>query len=38
MNVDLPFQHAQHAFLFVLGLIALFTAIFIFFFKRKKWF
>jgi magnesium transporter len=38
MNVDLPLQHARHAFLFVLGLIALITATFIYFFKRKRWF
>jgi magnesium transporter len=38
MNVPLPFQHAQHAFLFVLGLIAVITAAFIWFFRRKKWF
>jgi magnesium transporter len=38
MNVDLPFEHARHAFLFVLGLIAVITGGMIWFFKRKKWF
>jgi magnesium transporter len=38
MNVDLPFQHVRHAFLFVLGVIAVITTIFVWFFKRKKWF
>lgn len=38
MNVDLPLQHARHAFLFVLALIALITGGMIWFFKRKKWF
>jgi magnesium transporter len=38
MNVDLPLQHAHHAFLFVMALIATVTGLFIWFFKRKKWF
>jgi len=38
MNVDLPFQHARHAFLFVLGVIAAITGVMVWFFKRKKWF
>jgi len=38
MNVDLPLQHTRHAFLFVLALIATITGLFIWFFRRKKWF
>jgi magnesium transporter len=38
MNVTLPFQHTQHAFLFVLGVIAVITTAMVLFFKRKKWF
>jgi magnesium transporter len=37
MNVPLPFQHAQHAFLFVLGVIAVITGALVWFFYRKKW-
>jgi len=38
MNVDLPFEHAHYAFLFVMGLILLTTGLLVWFFKRKKWF
>jgi len=37
MNIDLPFEHAHHAFLFVLGLIATITTAMVLFFKYKKW-
>jgi magnesium transporter len=37
MNIDLPFQHAEHAFLFVLALIATITSAMVLFFKHKKW-
>jgi magnesium transporter len=38
MNVDLPLQHAHHAFLFVLAVIGLIIGCMIWFFRRKKWF
>jgi len=37
MNVDLPLQHAHHAFLFVLALIAVVSGGMVWFFHRKKW-
>jgi len=37
MNVDLPFQHAKHAFLFVMGLVVVITGAMVWFFRRKKW-
>jgi len=37
MNVDLPFQHAHHAFLFVSFLIVAVMAGMVWFFHRKKW-
>jgi len=37
MNVDLPFEKAHYAFLFVLGLILVITGAMVIFFKRKKW-
>ncbi|HSX42613.1 MAG TPA: magnesium transporter CorA family protein [Candidatus Saccharimonadales bacterium] len=38
MNVTLPLQHTQHAFLFVLGVIAVITTGMVALFKYKKWF
>jgi magnesium transporter len=37
MNIDLPFEHAHHAFLFVLGVIAAITTAMVLFFRHKKW-
>ena len=37
MNVPVPLQHTRFAFLEVLGVIGVLTAIAVWFFNRKKW-
>ncbi|MDB5226122.1 MAG: Mg2 transporter protein CorA family protein [Bacteroidota bacterium] len=37
MNVDLPFQHRTHAFTIVLIISLLSTAVFVFYFRKKRW-
>lgn len=37
MNVDLPFQHAKHAFTIVMIICVITTAVFVYYFRRKRW-
>ena len=37
MNIAIPLQHARHAFLFVLALIAVITGSMVWFFHRRRW-
>lgn len=37
MNVDLPFQHHQHAFTIVVAISILFTVAFVIYFRKKRW-
>ncbi|HNX38563.1 MAG TPA: magnesium transporter CorA family protein [Candidatus Cloacimonadota bacterium] len=38
MNVELPFQHREHAFIIVMGIAAILTCVLVFIFIRKKYF